>query len=53
MVKSTNINYEKEVELLKKMYEKETDPEKKKKIEEKLKQMKQIAAKDKAKKKEK
>lgn len=51
LVKPTNINYEKEAQILKKMYEKEKDPEKKKKIKEKLDQLKQMAAKEKAKKK--
>lgn len=51
LVKPTNINYEKEAQILKKMYEKEKDPEKRKKIKEKLDQLKQMAAKEKAKKK--
>jgi len=51
MVKPTNIDYEKESQILKKMYEKEKDPEKKKKIKEKLDQVRQMAAKEKEKKK--
>ena len=51
LVKPTNINYEKEAQILKKMYEKEKDPEKKKIIEEKLAKLKQLAAQEKAKKK--
>ncbi len=47
LVKPTNINYEKEAQLLKKMYEKEKDPEKKKFIKEKLLQLKELAAKEK------
>ena len=50
-VKPTNIDYEKEALILKEMYAKEKDPEKKKKIKEKLDQLKQLAAKEKAKKK--
>ena len=51
LVKPTNINFEKEAQILKKMYEKEKDPEKKKLIEEKLAQLKERAAKEKEKKK--
>lgn len=51
LVKPTNINYEKEAQILKEMYEKEKDPEKKKLIKEKLAQLKDMAAKEKAKKK--
>ncbi len=51
LVKPTNINYEKEAQILKKMYEKEKDPEKRKKIKEKLDHLKQMAAKEKSKKK--
>ena len=49
LVKPTNINFEKEAQILKKMYEKEKDPEKKKLIEEKLAQLKERAAKEKKK----
>jgi hypothetical protein len=51
LVKPTNINYEKEAQILKKMCEKEKDPEKKKIIKEKLAKLKQMAAKEKSKKK--
>ena len=50
-VKPTNIDYEKEALILKEIYEKEKDPEKKKKIKEKMQQLKQMAAKEKSKKK--
>ena len=51
LVKPTNINYEKEAQILKEMYEKEKDPEKKKLIKEKLAKLKEMAAKEKANKK--
>lgn len=51
LVKPTNIDYEKEAQILKEKYEKEKDPEKKKIIEEKLAKLKELAAKEKANKK--
>jgi hypothetical protein len=51
LVKPTNIDYEKEAQILKEMYEKEKDPEKKKIIEEKLSKLKELMAKEKANKK--
>jgi hypothetical protein len=51
LVKPTDIDYEKEAQILKKMYETEKDPEKKKIIEEKLAKLKELMAKEKANKK--
>ncbi len=50
LVKPTDIDYEKEAQILKEKYEKEKDPEKKKLIKEKLVQLKELAAKEKEKK---
>jgi len=47
LVKPTDIDYEKEAQILKEMYEKEKDPEKKKIIKEKLAKLQKLAAKEK------
>lgn len=51
LVKPTNIDYEKEALMLKEMYAKEKDPEKKKIIKEKLAKLKELITKEKANKK--
>ena len=53
LVKPTNIDLEEQALMLKEMYAKEKDPEKKKIIEEKLAKLKELIAKEKANKKEK